>query len=84
MARYRIEVSKSVVKNLKKIPQIHSVRIESSIENLMNDPWPTGCRSVVGSAGEYRLRIGNYRIVYKVDDDCIWILKVAHRKDVYR
>ena len=52
---------------------------------LPENPRPSGCRKLHGSAG-WRLRVGRYRIVYEIDDarQIVTVLKVAHRKDVYR
>ena len=60
-------------------------RILSRIETLKRDPRPPGCEKLTGQE-RYRLRQGRYRIVYSVQDDAltVWVVKVGHRKDVYR
>jgi mRNA interferase RelE/StbE len=55
-------------------------------EQLGGDPRPRGARKLEGGAGELRVRVGDYRIVYEVDDEAlrVLVLRVAHRREVYR
>ncbi|MCK5580621.1 MAG: type II toxin-antitoxin system RelE/ParE family toxin [Candidatus Omnitrophica bacterium] len=82
---YNIEVKKSVLKVLKKIPREDQIHIAKTIKGLADDPRPAYCLKLAGSA-YYRIRCGNYRIIYDVQDDklIIIILKVGHRKDIYK
>ena len=85
MARYKIEVKKSAVKELSDIPKKDLRRIVARIQALADNPRPPG--SIRLSAEErYRIRQGRYRILYTVDDDAVAVnvVKVAHRRDVYR
>ena len=85
MAEYNIFFKKSVWKDFESIPKNDLKMIMKVIESLGKDPRPSGCRKL--SAQErYRLRQGRYRIIYSIQDDelTIWIVKVGHRKDVYR
>ena len=85
MERYRIEIRRSVLKDLDSIPTKYVKRILSSIESLAINPRPPQCRKL--SADEkYRLRIGVFRILYSIEDEklIIYIVKVAHRKDIYK
>ncbi len=84
MSRYRIELPKSVSKTLRKLPRSEVGRIELAIDALTENPWPSGCKAVIGMKDVYRIRIGNYRVVYQVNEATIWILKIGHRKEVYR
>jgi mRNA interferase RelE/StbE len=85
MAEYEILFKESVWKDLKKIPKRELKKIWSRVEKLGNDPRPMGCEKLTGEE-LYRIRQGNYRIVYSIQDNelTVWVIKVGHRKDVYR
>ncbi|MGM0665183.1 MAG: type II toxin-antitoxin system RelE family toxin [Thermodesulfobacteriota bacterium] len=85
MAAYEIFFRESVWKELKKVPKADLKKILSRIEQLGNDPRPMGCEKLTGHE-LYRIRRGNYRIVYSIQDNelTVWVVKVGHRKDVYR
>ena len=84
MAKYKIEVKKSAVKELRSIPSNDLKRILAKIEMLADDPRPVGCIKLTGEE-LYRIRQGNYRILYTIEDDIltVFIIKVGHRRDVY-
>jgi mRNA interferase RelE/StbE len=86
MASYRLEWRRSTRKDLRRIPSTDVVMIIAAVESLAEDPFPTGCVKLSGSERSYRIRVGDYRILYDVQGDCLVILviKVCHRKDVYR
>jgi mRNA interferase RelE/StbE len=85
MAEYEIYFRESVWKELKKVPKNDLKRILSRIEILGDDPRPTGCQKLTGHE-LYRVRQGYYRIVYSIQDNelTVWIIKVNHRRNVYR
>ena len=85
MALFELRVRPSVAKDLKAIPRQSVLRILDKIEGLRDDPRPVGCEKLSGQE-RYRIRQGCYRIVYSVFDDeiVVEIVKVGHRKDVYR
>jgi mRNA interferase RelE/StbE len=85
MGAYRIFFKRSVEKDLSGIPKKDVRKILDRIKTLENDPRPPGCEKLTGQE-RYRLRQGLYRIVYSIQDDelTIWVVKVGHRKDVYR
>ena len=85
MAAYKIYFKKSVEKDFKVIPKKDLVKILERIEALAENPRPPGCEKLSGQQ-KYRLRQGRYRILYSVQDDelTIWVVKVGHRKDIYR
>ena len=85
MAEYEILLKESVYKDLKTIPKADLRKILSRIKKLSDDPRPAGCEKLTGQE-RYRLRQGRYRIVYSIQDDklTIWVVKVGHRKDIYR
>jgi len=85
MAEYEIYFKESVWKELKKIPKNDLKRILSRIEILGDDPRPTGCEKFTGHE-LFRVRQGNCRIVYSIQNKelTVWIIKVGHRRNVYR
>jgi mRNA interferase RelE/StbE len=85
MAEYKIYFKKSVWKDFQSIPKKDLKKILKVIESLSKDPRPSGCRKISGQE-RYRLRQGQYRIIYSIQEDeiSVWIVKVGHRKDVYR
>ena len=85
MANYKILIKPSAAKELKKLPKNDAQRITSRIQSLSKEPRPFGCEKL--SAQErYRIRQGNYRIVYSIEDDklIVYVIKIAHRSDVYK
>ncbi len=85
MAEYKIFFKKSVWKDFKSIPKHSLKKILNDIDSLGKNPRPPGCRKLSGQE-RYRLRHGRYRIIYSIQDDelTVWVVKVGHRKDVYR
>jgi mRNA interferase RelE/StbE len=86
MANYRIEISSTAEKALKKIPKKDLIKIVESIQILAINPFPEGCRKLTGEEGTYRIRQGNFRIIYEVEGKKlkVLVLKIGHRKDIYR
>mgnify|MGYP001586252618 CR=1 FL=1 len=86
MAKYEVLISHSAEKILRTIPEKDKVRVTTAIEKLSIDPRPQGCRKLMGEISIYRVRVGVYRIIYEIEDSVlrILILKIGHRKDVYR
>ena len=84
MASYKIFIKPSAVKELKKISNPDFNRITERIRKLSSDPRPKGCEKL-SHQEKYRVRQGNYRIIYLVDDakEEIIIYKIGHRRDVY-
>jgi len=85
MASYEIQFRKSVNKDLNPIPKRDVQRIVAAIAVLADNPRPPQARKLTGSE-RYRLRCGVYRVLYEIQDDVlvVCVVKVAHRKDVYR
>ncbi len=86
MASYRIEWKNSAYKELQKLPRQMITRIVAEVGNLSSNPFPPGVKKLVGSEYSYRIRVGDYRVVYEIIEDklIIEIVRVRHRKDVYR
>ena len=85
MAGYRVFFKRSVEKDFAGIPKKDLMRILDRIKKLQSNPRPAGSEKLTGQE-RYRLRQERYRIVYSIQDDelTIWVVKVGHRKDVYR
>ncbi len=85
MAVYEILFKKSVFKDFQSIPKKDLQRILERIESLAENPRLPGSKKLAGQE-RYRLRQGRYRILYSIQDKelTIWIVKVGHRKNVYR
>ena len=85
MAVYNLFFKDSVRKDLDSIPKNDLRRIIARIESLAANPRPLGCEKLSGQE-KYRLRQGNYRIIYSIQDTqlTVWEVKVGHRREVYR
>jgi len=85
MARYRLLFKKSIARDLRAIPKKDVRRILKRIETLAVNPRPNGCEKLTDQE-RYRVRQGSYRIIYEVQDDAlvVVVVKVGHRKNVYR
>ena len=83
---FRVEWKKSTRKELRKLPANIEERIVGAVEGLAENPFPHGVEKLSGSQHAYRIRLGDYRIVYEVviELKLIEIQRVRHRKDVYR
>lgn len=86
MANYKIEISKTAERQFTKLGEKDQLRIARVINQLAVDPHPQGCRKLTGYKDVFRIRVGNYRIIYSVEKKrlIIIILKIGHRKDIYR
>ncbi|PKN88520.1 MAG: type II toxin-antitoxin system mRNA interferase toxin, RelE/StbE family [Deltaproteobacteria bacterium HGW-Deltaproteobacteria-1] len=85
MGEYKIFFKESVEKDLRPIPKKDLKKILLRIETLAKDPRPPGYEKLSGQE-KYRIRQGMYRIIYSIQDHelTVWVVKVGHRKDVYR
>jgi len=86
VARYKLRIKKSAAKELEAIPRKSDRRrIVTRIEELADNPRPTGCKRLSGSE-RYRIRQGPYRIVYAIEDEhlVVYVVKIGDRKNVYR
>lgn len=85
MGQYKIFFKKSVEKDLQGIPKSDLRRILSKIEQLQHNPRPEGSEKLSGQE-RYRIRQGNYRVVYSIQDNelTVWVVKVGHRREIYR
>ncbi len=86
MVKFKIEISKSVYKDLRKISKLDTQKIIEKVYSLSENPFPENCKKLVGEKNKYRIRQGNFRILYSVEKEIlkVFIVKIAHRKNVYR
>jgi mRNA interferase RelE/StbE len=84
MPLYKIEISETAIKQLNKLPQDITKDLIKAIQSLSENPRPSGCKKLKGRKG-YRVRKGNYRIIYDVYDNILIVdvIAVGHRKDIY-
>lgn len=82
---YKLEVKRSASKEITDLPKVDCQRIVAKIQALAKDPRPHGCEKVSG-AEKYRVRQGDYRILYQINDSSstVTVVKVGNRKEVYR
>jgi len=86
MASYRIEVSATAEKQIRKLRREDQLRVLRAIRDLAGDPRPPGSRKLRGYDDVFRIRIGTFRVIYGVEKGrlLILVLKVGHRRDIYR
>jgi mRNA interferase RelE/StbE len=83
---YRIEIKPSAADALARIPNPHRRRIARKIDRLAEKPRPRGARALTGGTSLYRIRVGNYRVVYQIQDDALLVLvvRIGSRGDMYQ
>lgn len=86
MSTYRIEITSDALRALTKIDKPVRRRIQTAIDRLQADPRPHGAIALTGLAGAYRIRVGDYRVIYTVADGqlIVLIVDVGHRREIYR
>lgn len=85
MVKYKLQIKPSAVKELEKLPRKDLQKIVKKIQLLSIDPRPVGCEKLSGEE-KFRIRQGNYRIIYSIEDDrlIVFVVKIGHRRDIYR
>ncbi len=83
---YRIEIKPSALAELQRIPEKARGRIARKIDTLAANPRPARCEKLEGETDAYRIRSGDYRILYRIEDRSlvVHVVRIANRKDVYR
>ena len=83
---YRVEIRPAAVKALAALAKADQRRIARKIDGLAKDPRPPGVEKLAGVDGLYRVRSGDYRIVYEIQDERVLVLvvRIGHRREVYR
>lgn len=85
MASYRVAFTSSAAKELKKLSSELVARIAPRLESLGTNPRPPGCKKLQGGDREWRIRVGDYRVVYIIDDAKlrVEVTRIRHRSEVY-
>ena len=83
--KYKVNIKKSALKAIEKLPKKTANNVSSSIRALADEPRPDNCKKLKGVDDTYRIRIGDYRVIYTVDDSIVTVevVKVGNRKDIY-
>jgi mRNA interferase RelE/StbE len=83
---YAVSIRRSTQKELQTIPSPFYEKIEDQLLSLRDTPRPAGCKILKGTEKSWRIRVGNYRVIYEIDDAVkrITVIKIGHRSDVYR
>jgi mRNA interferase RelE/StbE len=86
MSEYEIFFSPSAAKDLRDLPKQIQQRIDEKFVSLAQDPRPFGSIKLKGADDLYRFRVGDYRVIYEIADEklIVLVIKIAHRKEVYR
>ncbi len=85
MASYNVAIKRSAAKEIEELPRDARRRVVTAIGTLAQNPRPPGCEKL-SAMEKYRIRVGDYRVVYGIDDELVTVVvvKVGHRRDVYR
>jgi mRNA interferase RelE/StbE len=86
MPAYEILLSKTARKHLDTLPEFIHNKIIEEISELTKVPRPSGCKKLKGYKNAWRIRVGDYRVIYGIEDKILRILVIAigHRKDIYK
>jgi mRNA interferase RelE/StbE len=86
MASYNLEIKASARKDLARLQPAIASRIVEAIEILADEPYPAGSRKLKGFDFRYRIRVGDYRVIYEIRNSIltVYIIRIGHRKDIYR
>jgi mRNA interferase RelE/StbE len=82
---YEVRLAPAAVRQLRKLDPPGRRRVQAAIDLLTEDPRPPGSRQLIGGSGEWRVRTGDFRIIYDIRDRelLVLVVKVGHRRDVY-
>ena len=83
---YQVELTPAAGRDFKRLPRATAQRLAPRIDALAEEPRPAGALAMTGMHGYYRLRVGDYRIIYKVEDArlVVLVIRVANRREAYR
>jgi mRNA interferase RelE/StbE len=86
MPRHSIEFRKSAEKDLRRLDLTTRQRVVGAIWQLAENPRPTGCRKLVNTRNAYRIRVGDYRVIYTISDVVLVVAieSIRHRREAYR
>jgi mRNA interferase RelE/StbE len=83
---YRVLLERAAEKDLSRLSSGIHDRVIAAIQALSNNPRPPGCRKLAGSKNDWRIRVGDYRVVYEIADTIrvVRVNRIRHRREVYR
>ena len=83
---YRILLERAAERELRRLSSENHDRIIRAIQGQARNPRPPGCRKLTGTVNDWRIRVGDYRVVYDIDDvvRVVRVIRVRHRREVYR
>ena len=83
---YRVEFASRAQRMFRNLPADVQRRLDPAIQALSQDPRPSGCKKLSGEESVWRIRVGDYRIVYQIRDNelLVLVVKVGHRREIYR
>lgn len=83
---YTVEIRPAVERQLSALPRPVQTRIKEKVDALADEPRPPGCTKLAGPDDFWRIRVGDYRVVYAIHDDVLIVLvvRIGHRREVYR
>ena len=86
MSRHTVEIARTAVKSIARLPRREQHRVRAAIDLLADEPRPPGCAALAGEESVCRVRVGDHRILYEVIDArlVIHVVRVAHRREAYR
>lgn len=85
MAKYRVELKASALRELDALPDTALARVVRKMDALGDVPWPAGCKKLKGYKDQWRIRVGDWRVVYTIHDveKLVSVTRIAHRREVY-
>lgn len=83
---YEVYLERAAERDLRRLQTELFQRIIARIAALADDPRPVGCRKISGSSDDWRIRIGDYRVIYEIDEvrKAVRVMRVRHRREAYR
>ena len=83
---YEVHLERAAENDLKRLPTTTFHRIIPHIKALAENPRPSSCRKLTGSKNDWRIRIGDYRVLYEIDEKAkaVRVMRVRHRREAYR
>ncbi len=83
---HKVLIERAAERELRRLERDVQTRVIEAVRSLAEDPYPSGCRKLAGSTTDWRIRVGDYRILYEIDKTAraITITRIRHRREVYR
>ena len=84
MGKFKLTITKKAQKEFLELPEKILSRFDQQVKRLRDNPYPEGCVKLSGSKNTYRIREGDYRLIYAIEEKEIVVMTVKHRREVYR